>query len=216
MSKLIFIDEVEADIHRFQRYVHQKDTGKEFEVIGKMPDDNMDELIEYILSEKIDAIISDYQLSEYKSSITYTGVDLVEKILQKRDKFPCFVMTSHDDKAVTVSSDVNIVYVKKILNSEDNVKITFLERIKNQIIHYQVRIQESQEEFNRIIEGSKLKALTAKEEARLLELDNFLENALNQESKIPAQLKTQSTLDDLHKLIVNTDELLKKLDHEDE
>lgn len=216
MYKLIFIDEVEADTHRFQRYVHQKDTANEFEVIGMMPEDNIDDLIEHVLSENIDAIISDYQLSEYKSSITYTGVELVEKILQKREKFPCFVMTSHDDQAVAISSDVNIVYVKQIMNSEDNVKITFLERIKNQIIHYQARIQESQEEFDGIIEDSKSKMLTAKEEARLLELDNFLENALNQESKIPAQLKEQSTLDDLHKMIGNTDELLNKLGLKDE
>ena len=61
MYKIVFIDEVEDEIHRFQRYVHQKDTAKEFKVIGRMPEDNMDELIEYVLSGNFDAIISDYQ-----------------------------------------------------------------------------------------------------------------------------------------------------------
>ncbi len=216
MYKIIFIDEVQADIHRFERYVDQKDTEKEFEVIGEMPEENIDEFIEHILSENFDAVISDFQLSEYKSNITYTGVDLVERILQKREKFPCFVMTSHDDRAVSNSSDVNIVYIKGLMNKEDNVKITFLERIKNQIIHYQKRIHESQKEFCEIIKESKTQNLSAKKETRLLELDKILENTFNQESNIPAQLKEKSTLDDLHKMIENTDKLLKKLDDENE
>lgn len=214
MYKIIFIDEVEADIHRFQRYVHDKDTDNEFKVIGKVPENDIDEFIEYILTENFDAIVSDYQLSEYKSSITYTGVELVEKILQKKESFPCFVMTSHDDQAVASSSDVNIVYIKGLVNSEDAVKITFLERIKNQIIHYQKRIQVAQDELNKLVKNSEI--LNAKEEARLLELDNFLENALDQEFKIPPQLKNKSALDDLHKLIDNTDILLKELDSGDE
>ena len=216
MYRIIFIDEVQDDIDRFQRYVLKVDTNKEFEVIEAIPMESIEELVEHILSENIDAVISDHQLSEYKSNVTYTGVELVEKILRRREKFPCFVMTSHDDQAVATSSDVNIVYIKGLMNNEDNVKITFLERVKNQIIHYKTRISDAQKELNAILERSRDSSLTAKEEARLMGLDNFLEKALNQKSKIPPQLKDKSTLDDLHKLIINTDTLLNKLNSEDE
>ncbi len=215
MYKIIFIDEVEADIRRFQRYVHQKDTDKQFEVIGQIPLENIDEFIDNMMSDNIDAIISDFQLSEYMPKIRYNGVELIEKILKQREKFPCFVMTSHDDQAVATSADVNIVYIKALMNKENNVKITFLERVKKQIDHYKAGISNAQNEFNRILEKSESDFLTASEEARLEELDSFLEKALNQESKIPPQLKRKSTLKDLHKLIDNTDDLLKKLDSND-
>lgn len=211
MFKIIFIDEVEAEINRFQRYAH-----KEFDVVGKIPLENIDEMVAYILSKNIDAVIADYQLSEYKSAITYTGVELVEKIMQKRANFPCFVMTSYEDSAVSMSLDVNIVYIKGLMSQDDHVKVTFLKRVEHQIIHYKSRISNSQKEFNSLIRESKNHALTAKEETRLLELDHFLEEALNQETKIPSQLKEKSTLKDLHKLIENTDVLLKKLECEDE
>ena len=157
-----------------------------------------------------DAVIADFQLSEYMSKITYNGVNLVEKILQKKYKFPCFVLTSHDDQAVAQSSDVNLVYIKGLMTKEDNVKITFLERVKNQIEHYKSIIKNSQKEFNEILKKGNKNPLTVVEEERLEELDDFLEKALEQESKIPLKLKKKSTLNDLHKLIKNTDELLKK------
>lgn len=217
MYRIIFIDEVPADIRRFQRYVEKNNSKKQFEVIAKIPLENIDELIEEIFSENIDAIIVDYLLSESMSNITYTGVELVEKILEKRKKFPCFVLTSYDDEAVGTSSDVNIVYSKGLMNpkSEEKVNITFLERVKNQIEHYKSKISNAEKELNKIIKKSRKLSLTAAEEERLNELDNFLEKALNQESKIPSNLKKKSTLKDLHKLIKNTDVLLKKMDNDD-
>lgn len=216
MYRILFIDEVEADIRRFQRYVYKQDTNKQFDVVAKLPIENFDKFIEEILTEKVDAIISDYQLTEYMPVITYTGVELIEEILMKKSGFPCFVMTSHDDQAVAKSSDVNIVYIKGLMTKEDNVKITFLERVKNQIQHYKSKISDVQSEFNTIIKKSKDISLSAKDEERLLELDDFLEKALNQESKIPTKLKEKSTLSDLHKLIENTDILLAKFSKSNE
>lgn len=212
MYKILFVDEVEDDIRRFQRYVHKKDIDKRFDVITKQPIENLDEFVEDILAENVDAIIADYQLSEYMPPITYTGVKLIEKILNKKPNFPCFVMTSHDDQAVATSSDVNIVYIKGVMNKEDNVKITFLERIRSQIDHYQAKIKKYQDELNQIIAHSKKKNLTAEQEERLLYLDDFIEKSTDKESKIPKQLKNKSTLNDLHKLIENTDKLLKNMD----
>lgn len=225
MYKILFVDEDEAEIRRFQRYVRDQDTDKRFDVITKLPLENLGELVDNIFSENIDAIISDYQLAEYMPAITYTGVELIEKIQNKKANFPCFVMTSHDDKAVATSLDVNIVYIKGLMGKESNIKskglmgkegnikITFLERIKSQIDHYQAKIKNSQDELNQIIAHSKKKELTAEQEERLLYLDDFIEKSTDKESKIPKQLKRKSTLNDLHKLIENTDKLLKNMDN---
>jgi len=212
MFKILFIDEVDDDIRRFQRFVYLHDTNKKFNVIAQIPDDNLDNFVEYILHEKFDAIISDYQLAEYKSSITYTGIDLIESILKRKENFPCFVMTSHDDMAVATSSDVNIVYIKALMNKEDNVRITFLERVEKQIENYRAKLLADQNEFDQLIDKSKESNLTASEEERLEELDTFLEKAMDKESQIPPRLKRKSTLEDLHKLIENTDLLLKNIE----
>lgn len=212
MYKILFVDEVDADIRTFQRYVHKQDTNKEFELVTKKPISDLDELIEGIFAEGVDAVISDYQLAEYQSDISYTGVELIEKIFKKKHDFPCFVMTSHDDDAVATSSDVNIVYIKGLMNKEENVNITFLERVKTQIDHYRVRVTTFTKEFNGLLDKGKAGSLTASEETRLVELDYILEKSLSNESKIPPQLKEQTTLTKLHKLIDNTDLLFKKWD----
>ena len=211
MYKILFVDEVDADIRRFQLFVHKQDTNKKFEVIAKSPEENLNEFVEKIFSENIDAVISDYQLNEYKSSITYTGVELINRILSIKENYPCFVMTSHDDMAVATSDDVNLVYIKALMNKEDHVRITFLERVEKQIDNYRAKLVRSQIEFDQLIEKSKDSELTAPEEERLEKLDTFLEKAMNQDSKIPAHLKSKSTLEDFHKLIENTDVLLKEI-----
>jgi hypothetical protein len=51
-------------------------------------------------------------------------------------------------------------------------------------------------------------------EARLLELDGFIEKSTNKKSALPDQLKGTKNLDALHVLIANTDKLLEELKRE--
>ena len=125
-------------------------------------------------------------------------------------------MTSHDDEAVATSNDVNLVYIKALMNKEDNVNITFLERVEKQIENYRSNLEGAQKEFDLLLEKSNGVELTAYEEEKLEELDAFLEKAMNQSSKIPTHLKSKSTLEDLHKLIENTDDLLSKIKIKDD
>ena len=39
--KILFVDEVEAEIRRFQRYVYRKDIEKNFELIVKIPENTL-------------------------------------------------------------------------------------------------------------------------------------------------------------------------------
>ena len=216
MYKIIFIDECQDDIDDFLDYVEGQE---KFTVISKFPTKNIDDLVDDIFSQHIDAVVTDFLLNEIKENISYnvpyTGVDLVDKIRARKKDFPCFVITSFDDDAVKESYDVNLVYVKDILHGleeKSEVKSNFIDRIFTQIEHYKARIKDAGKELEKLIEKSRKQSLNAKEEDRLTELDDFLEKAIDKPSNIPARLKKQSTLNDLHKLIENTDELLRQLD----
>jgi len=211
--KILFVDEVEADIRRFQRYVHRKDTERKFELITKTPENTLDNFMNEIKDEKFDAIITDHKLHEANANISFDGVDLVRKILSEKEFFPCFVLTSFDDEAVINGDDVNIVYIKGLMDIDGEVKAhaTFLDKIENQIKHYRKKIKNFQEELLQLIKKSKNTPLNAQEEARLLELDGFIERATNKPSSLPNHLKSTKNLDELHKMIDSTDKLLEEL-----
>ena len=218
MYKIIYVDEYKEDIDDFLDYFEEKDTNKKFDIEYLLPENTLDLMYEKIFEKNPDAIISDYMLNEYKSDINYnvpyTGVDLTEKILDTKEKFPCFVLTSYDDQAIKTSQDVNMIYIKDILHGSEektNAKANFLDTVENQIIHYKKRIENTEKELLALIEKANTEDLNATEEARLLELDTFIEKVTNQPSSLPEHLKGTKNLDELHKMIDSTDTLLAEL-----
>ena len=218
MYKIIYIDEDKEAIDDFLDYFDEKDTNNKFNIQYLLPEKTLDGMYGKVFEENPDAIISDFKLNDMKTEITYnvpyTGITLTEKILENREKFPCFVMTSYDNEAIRVSQDVNLVYIKDILHgSEDKVdsEANFLDKVENQIIHYKRRIENSENKLLELIDKSNKELLNAKEEARLLELDTFIEKSTNQPSALPKHLKGTKHLDELHKMIDSTDELLAEL-----
>jgi len=211
--KILFVDEVESDIRRFERYVYKKDTDKIFELITKIPENKLDDMLNYFYEQYFDAIITDHKLHEENPNIEYNGIELVQAIQNKMVGFPCFVLTSYDDEAIVQGDDVNIVYIKGLMdtNGEEKAHATFLDKIKNQIIHYKTKIRKAEDELLQLIEKSKNSALDAKEEERLVELDNFISSSLDKESQIPTQLKEYKNLQEIHKMIENTDKLIEKI-----
>ena len=206
--KILFVDEVEAERNRFLRYIHTNDDEKEFETVALEPDAELDKFLEQILSEHYDAIITDHKLSESNSYIQYDGLELIDAILKTRIDFPCFVLTSFDDDAVRDGDDVNIIYIKGLMSSEEGHLAKFIYKIKNQIKHHRKKINNAKKELEELV---KKEYLDASDEARLLELDTYIEKTTNTKASIPPQLKSSSNLAELHKMIENTDYLLTKL-----
>lgn len=214
MYKIAFIDELDADTRTFQRYVHKNNANlsEKFEVVPLEPTSGIDDLIEILMGLDLDAIITDFKLNEYKPDVTYSGVQLVEKFLEYRKRFPCFVLTSFDDDAVKESEDVNIIYIKSIMRgNEEKARITFLERVEEQIKHYRAKLRKDEEEFESLINKAETAELDGKEEERLLELDSILESSLSKKHKVPDRIKDKDYINSLRKLIENTDDLLNQL-----
>lgn len=218
MYKIIYVDEYKEDIDAFLDYFEEKDSSGSFEIKYLFPEKTLDDMYLKIFEENPDAVVSDYMLNEYKTDIThnvlYSGVDLIEMILENKKKFPCFVLTSYDDDAIKTSQDVNVIYIKDILHGSEektNAKANFLYTVENQIIHYKKRIENAHIELLELIKKSEENHLNAPEEAKLLELDSFIETATNNKSSIPDHLKGTKNLDELHKMIDSTDKLLEEL-----
>jgi len=211
--KILFIDEVEADIRRFQRYIHKKDIDKSFILEVSLPKNRLEDMLEFIYKNKFDAIVTDHKLHEENPDIEYDGIELVQKIQTKIPYYPLFVLTSFDDEAIIQGDDVNIIYVKGLMDKdgENKAHATFLDKVKNQIIHYRKKIEDAEDRILELIKKSETELLTAQEEDELIKLDNFIVSSLDKESMLPEQLKSHQNLEELHKMINNTDKLLERL-----
>ena len=174
-------------------------------------------MLETIIEETPDAIVSDYLLNDIKEDIDYnvpyTGVELVKLLQQERPNFPCFIITSFDNEAVAETNDVNLVYIKALLtNGEVNTKARFYDKIYEQIAKYKNLLDNAQEEINILIEKRRLKTSTLDEDQRLIELDDFLEKSLHNSGRVPSDMKKTENIENLALVIEKLDELLGKLE----
>lgn len=218
--KILLIDEEKDTFDDFKDYLDISSTKDSIEVIAMFPLEELSEMIEVIFKINPDAIITDFRLNEMKTDIVYNvpydGVELVEEFLKYRQSFPCFVLTAFDDLAVSASEDVNKVYIKNILHNnkeESKAKAKFLDRVINQIEHYQTKIKNAESELLELIKLRESGKASISDENRIIELDSFLENLIDRKSSIPPEYKKLSNDDRLRELLKKVDTLLKKVDN---
>ncbi len=218
--RILLIDEEKDTFDDFKDYLDISSTKDSIEVITMFPLEDLSEMIEAIFKTNPNAIITDFRLNEMKTDIDYNvpydGVELVEEFLKFRNSFPCFVLTAFDDLAVNASEDVNKVYIKNILHNnkeESKAKAKFLDRVINQIEHYQTKIISAESELLELIKLRESGKASISDENRIIELDSFLENVIDRKSSIPTEYKKLSNDDRLSELLKKVDTLLKKVDN---
>lgn len=207
--KIIYVDEEKKEIRDFQRKF-----SSDFDVIGLLPTKELAELVDIILSSDAKAVVTDFNLAEYRTDVKYPvpydGVNLVETLLEIREGFPCFILTSFDADAIKEAEDVNLIYPKDALNQRVG-KTTLQEKVLAQIGHYTARLKQASKEFDELVGHSKNRALNEREEARLQELDTFLEKSLNAKQALPKPSKQATAIKRLGELLRSTDELIQEL-----
>lgn len=218
--RILLIDEEKETFDDFNDYLDISSTKDSIEVIGMFPLQELSEMIEVIFKNNPDAIITDFRLNEMKTDINYNvpydGVELVEEFLKHRQSFPCFVLTAFDDLAVSASEDVNKIYIKNILHNnkeESKAKAKFLDRVINQIEHYQTKIKNAESELLKLIQLRESGKASISDENRIIELDSFLENVIDRKSSIPPEYKKLTNDNRLSELLKKVDTLLKKVDN---
>lgn len=211
-NRIIFVDEEKEQHDYFADYMDKYED--QVEVICLFPHATIQETIDYIEEQRPDAIVSDYKLNEIKKDIKYNvpfdGASLVDSYLNDRPHFPCFVLTSYDEEAIKICSDVNIIYQKIVFSAKEEGKITFAERIIQQIANYKHEIQRAQSELNFLLEKRKNGGTNASEEQSIIDLDSFIEKSLGKKYSIPETLKTPSNVKRLNELLEKVNEMIAK------
>ena len=223
MYRILFIDEESDAFNAFRDYFEESSLNDQIAVLTEFPLSNLNDMIELIIKLNPDAVISDFMLNEMKTEIKYnvpySGVELLKEFLEVREGFPCFILTSFDDDAIHTSDDVNIVYVKGILQGEEverNVKASFVDRVISQINHYRYRIFEAEKELIRLIDlRNSGEVLTVQDENEIIRLDHFLECSIDKRNSIPEDLKKVTNSIKFEALISKVDELIDKFKSKD-
>jgi len=205
--KVAYVDEAPAEVRKFQRYARNY-----FDVVPITPKSEPNDTVDEILENHVDAVVSDFDLSDQDPTIHYNGAKLVSQILEQRELFPVFILTSFEDDAVSKGDDVNIIYEKSEYNNGER----FLERVKNQIEKYQHRIEENEKKLLDLIEEGKKRNLLAPEEDELKRLDKFIERALDKPSALPDVVREGQEGGHLIELLQQVDDLAKKLSNDNE
>jgi hypothetical protein len=200
--RVAYIDESEPDIRKFQRFASNY-----FDIIPFKPNKEKEISAKEILESHVDAVVADFELSEQDVTIHYNGADLLGLILQERESFPVFILTSYEEDAVSKGDDVNIVYEKVEMAEGEK----FLERVKSQIEKYYHRLDEAEKRLLELIGESRKRPLDAFEEDEIFKLDALIEKALDKKSQIPDKIRQRNETGDLSELLKKVDELAKKL-----
>lgn len=219
MYKIVYIDEQEDARDEFLDFVENKDSDKRFDVETMKPAASLEEMLAQIREIGADALISDYRLNEHIKGlgypVPYDGVELVNEFLQERAGYPCFVITSFPADAANSSEDVNIVYVKNVLNDRDSADLDFLVRIRIQVDHYRNKIDEAENRIFELLPRRRAGVLSLDEEEELVRLDSFLESTISKSAAVPPELKRPSNENKLSELLLKVDTLLGKMGHDE-
>jgi CheY-like chemotaxis protein len=195
---VLYIDDDEKDA---RRVLYELD--KHFIADSIKPEPSSQGLIEKILAARPDAVVVDFRLSEADPAVHYDGYRVIRELLDRKENFPVFLLTSHQDDAFVEVDDVNVVYEKgEIFKGES----TFLGRISNQIFKYKKRIIDSEIKLLQLIERQKLE-----EEKELIRLDSFIEKSLDKESAVPEELKVTSNEQMVTAMLREVDRMVEKV-----
>ena len=157
--KVAYIDEVDSDIRSFKRSVLLRANTK-FEVVVVKPKEDINETVKDILDSSVDAIVSDFKLSEEAPNVHYNGSDIINAILEIREDFPVFILTSFEQDAEDKGSDVNIVYEK--VDVQESSK--FFDKVIHQIKKHKAKIESAEIRILELKEKQKDDTLTMSEE----------------------------------------------------
>lgn len=136
------------------------------------------ELREYILNEKLDGIIIDYDLSKIHSDELIDGNALVRYLNIEIPDFPSIILTSFAADSRNENTVINALILDRdiMTNDVDGAEYTnFIKTIINLIMVFKKRLSLNVEEYQTLISKRKSnKMLTPIEEQRLINLYKIL------------------------------------------
>ena len=205
---IAYVDEVDDERDNFFTDAYDSKFFEEIHLVK--PLQNIEEMLAYILSLNIDALITDFNLTE-AAPLEYSGEQLLERFLEVRADFPCFIRTSYEQDALSSSADVNRVYSKDVSADAHSGRSLF-ERIVLQIKKHRELVNSWQLELEKLIDIPADKR-EAKDVDRLIELDHKLEATLGADAQIPKAVKADA-FTKRHELLDQTEKLIAEIKRE--
>ncbi|QHG74439.1 hypothetical protein [Ensifer adhaerens] len=214
MTELLYIDEEPAQGNMVLRAAVESGFFGKAGVDTARPLADIDEMIDFILESKCKVLISDYRLGEKMLGISYTGLELIETFRRRFDGFPCFLITNFVGDALNEHVEVNMIFPKSDLKATKNKsELPFFHRVRAKIEERDVVLVEKSDRFQYLQERMTTAGLGAVEMQELLDLDDFLEGAINKADSVPRLLKERA-LQPFDRLIETAEKLVEKIELE--
>lgn len=168
---------------------------------------DMNDITEYIINEKIDALLIDYNLTSY-ATVPYTGVQLARYIQERFMEFPLFILTSYEDELYEQEVfDVYQIFDFERYLSEPKERIELHYKLLQQVVKYHKQLELWKKEIESLLPQ---KGQSATIDKRILELDTKLEKSIDGHAAIPEKIKNDLRSNKLDELIGKIDLLLKE------
>ncbi len=138
--------------------------------------DNISDLIDSVIENKVDCMIVDYKLSSF-GIINFNGIQFAEELFNTSYDFPIFILTSYEDDLF-----INEVYdAYKIFDfgrylREDSERIELNFKIIEQVCKARKQISLWEDELLELISK---KGESEEIDSRIIELDTKIEKSLN-------------------------------------
>ncbi|MEK4487654.1 hypothetical protein MHH81_19250 [Psychrobacillus sp. FSL H8-0484] len=169
--------------------------------------DELDEMIQQVLEEKLDCVLVDYKLSSYKN-VGYSGVEFAKILGEALFDFPIFILTSYEDDLFLneIFNAYQVFDFGRYLN-EESERIELNYKIIEQILKTKKQKQKWEEEIKKLLP---LAGQSQEIDSQLLDLDAKLEKSINGKNAIPDKIKKDLDSNKLTELLNKIDDILGK------
>lgn len=171
------------------------------------PEGSMKQIKQWIVSERIECMMIDYQLS---GKYGFAGTELFSYLNDELPGLPCIILTSYTDSSVNENKVVeNCIYDRSIMDKKKDEFEQFCNTIKQSTKVFKNNIEKYKQKYNELYQKKTENSITSQEEEELLSVFKIL-RSYGEVDDISSELlttKLSSALDDVLKKL---DELLMK------
>lgn len=169
---------------------------------------DINEMLEQIVDCNVRALIVDYKLSSYATTVDYTGVKFAQRTNNKFYDFPIFILTSFEAELFKheIFNAYQVFDSNRYLN-EEKERIELNVKIIEQCLKYEKQIIEWEDELKQLLEHQ---GESDEVDSRIVELDSFLEKSIDGESALPLKTKNHLMNNNFEKLMDMMNAILEK------
>ena len=165
----------------------------------------IDEIHGQITSFKVDCMLIDYRLSSF-AAVAFSGTDLAKALSSIHYGFPIFILTAYEDEiyAKEIFDVYQIFNFDRYVNDAEE-RLELNTKIIEQVLKHRKEFASWEQELSELLPQA---GENAKIDARILQLDGYIERSLNGVKAIPENVKKQLSDGKIDALLEKLDKLI--------